>query len=54
MPFSKIKRVQIKACSGADYANDQTIRKSTTSMIAIVNITPVQCLARQQLVLNNV
>ena len=43
-------RVQIKAYSDADYANDQTTRKLTTSMITMVNNALVQWLARQQLV----
>ena len=42
MPFNKSKRLQIKAYSNADYANDQTTRKSITSKLTMGNIAPVQ------------
>ena len=48
MPFANSKRVQIKAYSDADYANDQTSSKSITRMLTMVNNAPVQWLARQQ------
>ena len=48
MPCTNSKRVQIKAYSGADYANDQTSRKSITGMPTMVNNALVQWLARQQ------
>ena len=48
MPGGKAKNVTVNAYSDADYANDQTTRKSITGMVTMVNRAPVQWLARQQ------
>ena len=46
MPWNKKQQVSIKSFSDADYANDQSSRKSITGMITLVNGVPVQWLVR--------
>ncbi|CDF33638.1 unnamed protein product [Chondrus crispus] len=48
MPSNKETGVTVNAYSDADYANDQTTRKSSTGMLTMVNGAPVQWLAKQQ------
>ena len=48
MPTSHKRTVQVHAYSDADYANDQTTRKSITGILTTVNGAPVQWLAKQQ------
>ena len=48
MPAVNQRQVTISAYSDADFATDQTSRKSITGMISMVNGAPVQWLARQQ------
>ena len=48
MPAGKRNATMIHAYSDADFANDETSRKSITGMITLVNGAPVQWLAKQQ------
>ena len=48
MPWNTKQQVSIKSFSEADYANDQSSRKSITGMITLANGAPVKWLARQQ------
>ena len=48
MPARNQREITIQAYSDADYANDETSRKSITGMVTLINGTPVQWLVKQQ------
>ena len=48
MPRGTNQGITIHAYSDADYANDETTRKSVTGTITLLNGSPVQWLSRQQ------
>ena len=48
MPANNKRAVQVNAYWDADYANDQSTRKSITGILTTVNGAPVQWLAKQQ------
>ena len=50
MPAHNTRAVQVNAYSDADYANDQTTRKSITGILTKVNGAPIQWLRKQQAV----